>query len=228
MRVLLLMASWLGVIVLPIVIVCSILTSLFFDVDFDRAGQAKYQVQVVTGMSPSELDRVDQGIVRFFAGTESLPRALAASGANPDVFKQKEILHMDDVRVIVQFIGKAQLVGVAFVVALVALSLIQWRDLGKAALARTLTYGSALTLALIVVAGVLTYTSFDSLFLTFHEVTFHNNFWELDPRTDHLIQMFPFGFWYDAMLTVALRVLIVTVCLGTCGVMIGRFERRQA
>lgn len=227
MRTLLVVASWLGVIVLPVVVVCSILTNLFFDASFYRAGQDKYQVQFTTGMSFDQIERVDQGIVRFFAGSESLPQALQQSNADPDVFKQKEILHMDDVRAIVQFIGKAQVVGLILLAGFIALSLATWRRGGRVALSRSLIYGSALTVTLVVLTGLLTYTSFDSLFLTFHEVTFQNDFWELDPRTDHLIQMFPFGFWYDAMLTVALRVLIVTLLLGSSGIAVGQFERRR-
>jgi len=226
-RILLLVASWLGVILLPIVITTSILTNLFFDASFYHAGQAKYDVQTVTGMAPEQMDRVDQGIVRFFAGTESLPGALSAVGAQTDVFKQKEILHMDDVRLIVRFIGELQIVSLVIFIAITGVSVVRWHRYGRAALSRALTYGALLTVALVILTGILTYTSFDALFLTFHEVTFKNNFWELDPRTDHLIQMFPFGFWYDAMLTLASRVLLVTLCLGACGVILGRFERRR-
>src|SRR5579884_1946568 len=247
-RILLQMASWLGVIVLPVVIVCSILTNLFFDAAFYHAVQVRYDVQspagastqvlastnhgldvpTTAGMTLGQMDRVNQGIIRFFAGSESLPAALSASGADPGVFKEKEILHMNDVRVLVQDIGKAQLVGLALIILVVALAISQWGSGGRKAIARAMTYGSILTLALVILTGIVTYTSFDWLFLTFHEVTFQNNFWELDPATDHLIQMFPFGFWYDAMLTVALRVLIVTLLLGFSGIVLGQFERRRA
>ncbi|MGH2457259.1 MAG: TIGR01906 family membrane protein [Chloroflexota bacterium] len=227
MRILLLLASWVGTLLIPIVVVFSILTGLFFDASFYHAGQAKYQVQSVTGMAPDQMDRVNVGIIRFFAGTESLHQAISASGGSPDVFKEKEILHMDDVRVIVQFISKVQIVGLLVLAVVVGLAAGTWARGGRLALSRALTYGAIFTIALVIVSGILTYTSFDSLFITFHEVTFNNNYWELDPRTDHLIQMFPFGFWYDAMLTVALRVLLVSVVLGTCGVVLGRLERRR-
>ena len=228
MRVVLPMASVLGVIIVPIVIICSILTNPFFDASFYHAGQVKYNVQATTGMSMAQIDRVDQGIIRFFADNESLPTALGAVGAQSDVFKQKEILHMNDVRVLVRFIARAEVVGLVAFGILTGFCIWKRAAGGLNVLSRALTIGSALTLGLVVVAGVLTYTSFDALFLTFHEVTFQNNFWELDPRTDHLIQMFPFGFWYDAMLTIALRVLIVTVILGGCGIILRRVQRRQA
>ena len=228
MRILVSVASWVGVLLLPLVVVFSILTGLFFDASFYHAGQTKYQVQSITGMTQGQMDRVNQGIIRFFAGTESLPQAISASGGSQDVFKQKEILHMNDVRVIVQFIGKADVIGLLVLAVVIGLTAVTWPRGGRVALSHMFTRGAGLTIALVVISGVLTYTSFDSLFLTFHEVAFTNNFWELDPRTDHLIQMFPFGFWYDAMLTLALRVLLVTIILGTCGIVLGRLERRRA
>lgn len=228
MRILLSAVSWLGVIVLPIAIISSVVTTLFFDAAFYHAGEVKYHVQTATGMSQAQMDRVNDGIIRFFGGSESLPQALSASGANPDVFKQKEILHMDDVRVLVQFISKAEIVSIAIMLAIAALCLARWRQAGRMALGRALAGGGILTVILVIVSGILTYTSFDSLFLTFHEVAFTNSFWELDPRTDHLIQMFPFGFWYDAMLSVATRVLIIAVALGVVGVLLRRLKRGKA
>ena len=38
---------------------------------------------------------------------------------------------------------------------------------------------------------------FEAAFTRFHQVLFSNNDWQLDPRTDHLLQMFPEGFWRD-------------------------------
>jgi len=110
-RILVVATSWIGVLLIPIFVVCSILTGLFFDAGFYHAGQAKYQVQLTTDMSSDQLDLVNQGIVRFFAGNETLPEAIRASGGNPDVFKEKEVLHMNDVRTIVRFISRLQLAG---------------------------------------------------------------------------------------------------------------------
>ena len=38
---------------------------------------------------------------------------------------------------------------------------------------------------------------FEAAFTRFHEVLFSNDLWQLDPRTDRLIQMYPEGFWRD-------------------------------
>ena len=226
-RILLRIYSWLCIILLPVVVVSAVVTALFYDASFYHNGEVKYDVQATTGLTTAQLDRVNQGIIRFFSTSESLPAALSQSSANPDVFKEKEILHMNDVRALLQTISHWAFVSFVVVVVFLAVGLVTGRWGGRAAIARTLTYGAAFTILLVLVTGVLSYTSFDQLFLTFHETVFQNNYWELDPRTDHLIQMFPFGFWYDAILTVALRVLVVTVALGASGLVLGRLERRQ-
>jgi integral membrane protein (TIGR01906 family) len=76
--------------------------------------------------------------------------------------------------------------------------------------------------------GAATFLDFDQLFLTFHETVFHNNYWQLDPATDHLIQMFPFDFWYDAMVTVALRVVLAIAIIGLCGLLLARTGRTKS
>ena len=51
---------------------------------------------------------------------------------------------------------------------------------------------------------------FSALFSQFHFLSFSNDLWMLDPRTDRLIQLFPLGFFFDA----ALRIAVQTVALG--------------
>ena len=56
---------------------------------------------------------------------------------------------------------------------------------------------------------------FEALFRAFHVVSFSNDLWRLDPRTDYLIAMFPEGFFLDATLWIAgSTVLEAAVILG--------------
>lgn len=218
-----------AIVALTIAVITSIVLGLIFDASFYHDGQVRYEVQRVTRMTQDQMDRVDLGIVRFFAGTESLPDALVASGAPGDVYQEKEVLHMNDVRGLIRGIRTLQLASLVVVAALLAVTGLTWRRGGREILARAFLLSSFLTVALTVVIGVLTLTSFDTLFLAFHHLSFSNDFWQLDPRTDHLIQMFPFEFWYDAMLTVAIRVVLVTVVIGVAGGVlrqVGKAQRR--
>jgi integral membrane protein (TIGR01906 family) len=80
-------------------------------------------------------------------------------------------------------------------------------------------YGALFTGALIGAAGLLGMTGFDSAWSDFHGLAFSNDLWQLDPDTDHLIQMYPETFWFEATMGIGLAVmaqatLIALVSLG--------------
>lgn len=222
MRLAFLVSSLLCALAVSIAVVSTVVLGLVYDPSFYHQGQVKYQVQSTTGLTQDEIDVVNRAIVRFFLGRESLPTALEAAGASPVVFQLKEILHMNDVRDVIRAIATLQLWSGVLLALFLMATIVAWTRSGRAALARSLVYSSVLTVVVGGLASALTFFAFDQLFLTFHELTFHNDYWELDPRTDHLIQMFPFGFWYDAMLTVASRVVLVTAILFAIGLFLGR------
>ena len=70
-------------------------------------------------------------------------------------------------------------------------------------LARGLMGGSVLTVVLLAVLGAVSLAGFDAVFTRFHLISFSNDLWRLDPRTDYLIRLFPEGFFLDTMLIVA-------------------------
>jgi integral membrane protein (TIGR01906 family) len=70
---------------------------------------------------------------------------------------------------------------------------------------------------LLVVFGIAASVGFDSLFLKFHQLSFANDFWRLDPRTDYLVRIFPQRFWFDATVWVMIRVIVVALMLTVAG-----------
>lgn len=209
-------------VLIPLATISSVVLTLFHDSSYYHAGQLRYQVASVTGFSQDQLDRVDDGIVRFFDGNESLPAAVGAASGPPNVFSERAILHMNDVRDVIRAIGSMQKISLVAIGLLGLFAATRWSNGGRIAIARALVYSSIVTVILGVIAISLTFVGFDTLFTTFHQITFHNDYWQLDPLTDHLVQMFPFEFWYDAMLAVALRIVLVTVVLGGLGLALGR------
>jgi integral membrane protein (TIGR01906 family) len=225
-RVLLWLMVTVFAVVIPLAVITTVVLGLVHDVGYYHDGQVRYEVVSTTGMTQEVHDRIDRAIIRFFDGTETLPDALRASGAPPDVYSEKEILHMNDVRDVIRAFATVQTVALAAMALAVVAALALWNRGGRQFATRTLVVSSIGTVILGAIVGAITFVAFDSLFLLFHEVTFHNDFWELDPRTDHLIQMFPFGFWYDAMLIVATRVVLVTIMLGVVGMFLGRLRKK--
>jgi len=83
--------------------------------------------------------------------------------------------------------------------------------------AKRLAWGGGLTLVLLMVFGTVASAGFDSVFLKFHQLSFANDFWQLDPRTDYLVRIFPQDFWFDATLWVVVRAIAGALLLTVAG-----------
>ena len=117
---------------------------------------------------------------------------------------------MADVRDLVQFTFMVQIVSVALVFTLAVVMIALWPT---RVLAAGLLYGAFLTGALFAVVGVLALSGFDSAWSNFHGLAFTNDLWQLDPDTDHLIQMFPEEFWFRATGLIAMAVMLQAILI---------------
>jgi integral membrane protein (TIGR01906 family) len=77
----------------------------------------------------------------------------------------------------------------------------------------------------VVVAGVIAAVAFDTLFETFHRLFFPGGTYTFDPRTDHLVQLFPFEFWSETTIAVGVVIVVVAAVLA---IVAGRRARRSA
>ena len=66
-----------------------------------------------------------------------------------------------------------------------------------------------LSLIFLAFAGVSSLLLFDQFFLQFHEMFFSNDLWQLDPKTDRLIQIYPRDFWFGALFVTACFVIFL-------------------
>jgi integral membrane protein (TIGR01906 family) len=221
MRVVWAVLSPLLVVAVAVALVTTSLNALLYDPDYYAQGQSRYAVGRTTEYSLEALRPVNRAIVDFFRSPGvSLPGALGGAGAQPDVFNEREVGHMEDVRDIVRLVGQLQAVALVGATAIVAARFVAFRRAAVRWVANRALIGAVITLAAVGTMGALTLVDFGELFLTFHLLSFDNDLWQLDPRRDNLIRFFPFAFWFDATVTVAMRsvlsaLLVVVVALWT-------------
>ena len=185
-----------------------------FEYSFDR-----YNGEERTGISRPQLDRAAQEIVDYFRNdAELLDIRVQVDGAEQPLFNQREILHMRDVKDLFQLGFRIHEVAFVYIVGYVAAVFLWSRERSIRRLARETAAGGFVTIGILGVAAVGVVVGFDSLFSQFHQLAFSNDFWKLDPRRDHLIQMFPNSFWFD----VTLGVGVLTVLEGALLVLLGR------
>lgn len=177
-------------------------------------GVRNYGAERASGIPESELLQANQQISHYLVdpGAGPLaPRVTNNAGEVQSLFNAKETAHMADVRSLVQVMFKVQILAVAMALALAVVMVALWpvRALAAAAL-----YGSLLTLAVLGLTGIAAMTGFDAAWSQFHGIAFTNDLWELNPRTDHLIQMYPEAFWQDAVTAIGGFIALQALSLG--------------
>ncbi len=137
-------------------------------------------------------------------------------------FVQREVDHMQDVRVVTDRIYVAQVV--LFVAALVAAVVLMQSPATRAAAPDALLIGAGLTVALLVALVIFVLTGFDTFFTDFHRVFFTGNTW-LFNDTDTLIRLYPPQFWFDAATLIGLASIVEALIVGVVAWRWGRMVR---
>ena len=168
-------------------------------------GFDKYDIPDRTGIQRDQLLSAARQIRDYFNnGQEFLSVSVVRAGVLvPNLYNQREVLHMRDVKNLVRGTYRVQEVAGAYMAAFVLVGLLMRRRGFLPVLARLAALGGASTLGLVVLVGLASLVGFDRLFHAFHLVSFSNDLWQLDPSRDYLIAMFPEGFFFDATMWIA-------------------------
>jgi integral membrane protein (TIGR01906 family) len=165
--------------------------------------QGRTHAASLTGYSEADLRVATDGILHDLVLG---PPTFAVEVAGAPVLEERERAHMRDVRGV--FAGFFLLAGVA-TVAFVAL-FAGARRMGHPERAwAAIATGMRWLIVGIVVAGAVAAVAFDAVFEIFHQLFFPAGSFTFDPRTDRLVQLFPFDFWSET--TIVLGALIVVL-----------------
>jgi integral membrane protein (TIGR01906 family) len=179
---------------------------------------SQYDVPAVAGIPRAELDRSAEEIARYFQdGSELLAIEVTVDGQTEALFNPREVAHMRDVKALFRRVFQLQELAFAYGATYVALVFLWSRERSMQRLARESVLAGLVTAGVMAAAALAMLVGFDQLFLQFHLFSFSNDFWQLNPATDHLLQMFPQGFWFD----VSLAVGVLTVVEGGLVALVG-------
>ena len=231
-----LVASWGGrvvailfVVAVPLFLVGNSVSWAVNDLRLYSHGFDKYDVATVTGIRRDDLMTAAREIRSYFnSGREPLEVRTRIHGEERELFNQREVIHMRDVKVLLRGLYGADIGAAAFLVMVALGGFLIHRRSFLSSLSRLLMWGSGLTVGMVILVGLISLVGFDSLFLFFHEASFSNDFWRLDPNRDFLVMMFPEGFWFDATMFVALATVGQAVALAGVAVGVVALRRRQA
>ena len=179
-----------------------------------RRGFEKYNISLYSGITDEDLIGVGAELRRYFNSSEEPLRVVVpVYGMERELYNEREVHHMRDVKGLVRGVYWVAGITLAFLLVVKGAGYYVWRWAFARQMARLGLYGGLLTLALVLAVGLFALVGFDSLFLIFHQISFANDLWQLDPRTDYLLIMFPLGFWFDATVRVAITTIAGAVLL---------------
>jgi integral membrane protein (TIGR01906 family) len=165
-----------------------------------------------TGLDDAALTSAASQLIDYFGNDEEfLDLRVEFEGREIELFNQREITHMADVKDVMNVMFNAVWVTGVMVVIVVAVG---FYLLGRGFLPMLRSGIMWSTIAGLTVAalfGLATLIDFNTTFRLFHEVVFRNDFWKLSPSQSLLLRLFPQGFWFAATL---ILVVLTAVQLG--------------
>ena len=180
-------------------------------------GYDRYEDEITRYMNIEREDYIDGGrqIRDYFNNdADELDVRVVVGGILRSIYSEREVLHMSDVKDLVRGVYRLGELSALYLFAFAVAGMFfePWRR----SLHRTawhMAMGGAVTLGLVVLVGLGALAGFERLFLAFHEVSFSNDLWQLNPRTDYLIAMFPEGFFFDATILIAMLIIVQSTVL---------------
>ncbi len=218
------------ILALPAVLISAAIAFEFNSLWLYKDGFEKYNVSQTTGLAEAELEKAATGLIGYFNSDEEyISITLVKDGQPFDLFNQREVLHLKDVKQLVR-LDYRLLLGTAIYVGAYAGVCLWRRKKSRHRLARAVIIGGSIALGMIVVMGVgSTIQGFDQLFTQLHFLAFTNELWMLDPSRDYLIMLFPEDFWYDtSMLFGGIVAGVAGTILGVAGGYLWRARRASS
>lgn len=120
------------------------------------------------------------------------------------VLEPREQAHMSDVRTVFRGLWILAIISIGVLI-------VASRRHDRARMWRSVRNGARGLAVAVVALGVVGLVSFDQLFETFHEIFFPPGSFLFDPRTDKLVQLFPFDFWQETALVVGAVIIVVSI-----------------
>ena len=197
---------------IPLFLIAASVTYAINDAGLYNRGFQRYHISAITGITVPDLVQAGAELRRYFnSRLEPLSVRTRIYGLEQELFNPREVRHMADVKRLIW--GVYAVGGITGVYLLVfTVGGLVWRpQIYAPRLARYYLRGGILTLALILAIGLFSLVGFDTLFLMFHQISFRNDLWQLNPNTDYLLIMFPQGFWFDSTALVAAITIIGSV-----------------
>ncbi|MDA8188283.1 MAG: TIGR01906 family membrane protein [Dehalococcoidales bacterium] len=215
-------------IAIPLAIISTDVRWLALSPSFYENGQMKFGAMQTIGLRAEQVQASSRALSSYFGSHNDLASELQKQGLPADFFNERETNHLKDVKVLLIRVLRVQQIALGYGIIFLLVALVLGPRNFLRRVSRGLLLGAGLTVVVLIVFGALSFADFSDLFLMFHLVSFTNDLWILDPRTDYLIRMFPSQFFFEAALTLAAYALIESIGIALVGAGLSVVQRRFA
>lgn len=189
----------------------------------------EFDAVATTGIPRADLIRAGAEIRDYFNNDQNtLLIEVTEDGREASLFNARETVHMQDVKDRFQLANRVQEFSTMYALLYIVVVVLWAREITPRELAVRVAGGSALCLVALGGIGAVGLSGFDESWEDFHRLIFSNDFWLLNPATDHLIQMFPPDFWESIVFFVGMMVVAeAALLLLGAGLYLGASRHKQ-
>ena len=169
-------------------------SSLIYDYNIST-----YSIEKRTSLSLEKIKEINLEIRSYFFNEKEL--------LDIDIYSDKEILHMKDVKSVMNFIfDLGKILSIVFcILAFVLYSYF------RVYIYKLIFYSLSLFLTILMFLGTSFLLFFQELFIIFHEIAFNNDLWILNQNEDYLLMMYPEDFFRDVAILILVTSFILNV-----------------
>lgn len=193
-----------------------LLVMLFFAFNLGFYQKQYDRIEAMQSISKTNAVLQAQGVYDYLGGkTDQLA----------STYTKREQLHLADIRNIIFYVKLAT--SVLAILSLAAFLWLYFKN-GIASLLKVLFWSNivSLIIALILIGSLA--LDFSWLFLLFHQIMFRNDYWQLDPSTEMLINLFPPQFFAALIIKVFLVTIIINIAIICSALIIKRLKKNPA
>lgn len=222
------LASIVFYVALPVALILGNTRWLVYSEWFYLRGFERFGIRQTTGMSTEQLETATRQIQSYFRDGTPITLQIDKEWGREPLFNERELHHLRDVRDLLNTLFGAQAIAVAYLPLYAALTYRWHRGRSIQSLGAEALNAGLITILLLAGAGMLAASNFDRVFVQFHELSFSNDLWMLDPRTDYMIRMFPEGFWFESAMQIAGMTVVESLVIAGVGFVLRTRLPRQA
>src|SRR5690606_30479210 len=133
----------------------------------------KNNIKQVTGFDDHQLGIITRHLIQYFNGKVESPQLVVEkNGETMHLFHDHEIVHLEDVKEVFQYVFKVHYIAMAYFVFYLLVNILFRKKQKLLYFWKGLRNGSILTILLLIILGIGMFVGFHNLFIQFHYLVF--------------------------------------------------------